>query len=246
MLPSSGAMQFSTKGPNEVLAASACTIASSTWPSPMPPHSSGMWGSQSPASWAFSRMAKRIWMYSIRASTRSSPPISSSPGFTTSSMNSRTRRRMASSSGVRVKSMLMSLSVGGAGRRGHHRRAATRWRSSGGDQGVGAGEQPERDGVEHVADGLRGLAGARPGVGALEDDAELEAGEDRVPGDGRGVAVAALGVVGDQLVAGGQPAGVAERPGDDVGHGVVGAQRLGPGGEQPAEVEQRVADGAHL
>ena len=50
MLPSSGAWQLSTHGPRRVRAASACTIASSTWPSPIPPHSGGMCGSHSP--WA--------------------------------------------------------------------------------------------------------------------------------------------------------------------------------------------------
>src|ERR671923_430678 len=37
-------------------------------------------------------------------------PISASPGFTTSSMKPRTRSRISSSSGVRVKSMAMSAS----------------------------------------------------------------------------------------------------------------------------------------
>ena len=56
MLPSSGAWQLSTNGPYEALAASACTIASSTWPRPMPPHSFGICGSHSPASLAAWRM----------------------------------------------------------------------------------------------------------------------------------------------------------------------------------------------
>ena len=56
MLPSSGAWQFNTNGPYDAFAASACTIASSTWPSPMPPHSVGICGSHSPASLAAWRM----------------------------------------------------------------------------------------------------------------------------------------------------------------------------------------------
>ena len=40
-------------------AASACTMASSTWPSPMPPHSSGMCGSQSPSANACLRRPQR-------------------------------------------------------------------------------------------------------------------------------------------------------------------------------------------
>ena len=58
MLPSSGALQLSTQGPSRVLAASDCTMASSTCPRPMPPHSSGMCGSHSPSALARSRSAK--------------------------------------------------------------------------------------------------------------------------------------------------------------------------------------------
>ena len=50
MLPSSGACALMANGPKLARAASACTIASSTWPSPIPPHSWGMWGSQIPRS----------------------------------------------------------------------------------------------------------------------------------------------------------------------------------------------------
>ena len=62
MLPSSGAWQFMTHGPRRVLAASAWTMASSTWPSPMPPHSSGMWGSHRPSSRALARMSRMSLM----------------------------------------------------------------------------------------------------------------------------------------------------------------------------------------
>ena len=66
MLPSSGAWQLSTHGPTRVLAASACTIASATWPSPMPPHSGGMCGSQSPA--AIADLRKPISALDVLAS----------------------------------------------------------------------------------------------------------------------------------------------------------------------------------
>src|ERR687898_280228 len=115
----------------------------------------------------------------------STDPISASPGLTTSSTKVRTRVRMSSSSGVRVKSMLMGASA---------------FR----DDGVGAGEQPEGGGVEQVAGGFGGLAGAGPGVRALEHDAELEAGHGGVPVHGRRVAVGVGGVAGDQLGRGGQ------------------------------------------
>jgi len=62
MLPSSGAMQLRTQGPTRVLADSACTMARATWPRPMPPHSSGMWGSQRPASLALPRSPMRVRM----------------------------------------------------------------------------------------------------------------------------------------------------------------------------------------
>ena len=66
MLPSSGAMQLRIQGPRRVLPASACTMASATWPSPMPPHSVGMWGSHSPARLASSRSSTIVIRYSRR------------------------------------------------------------------------------------------------------------------------------------------------------------------------------------
>ncbi len=60
MLPSSGAWQLSTHGPMRVLAASDCTMASSTCPRPMPPHSFGMCGSQSPSALASERRRKIV------------------------------------------------------------------------------------------------------------------------------------------------------------------------------------------
>ena len=68
MLPSSGAMQLSTHGPTRAFAASACTMASATCPRPMPPHSGGMCGSQSPRSRARSRSASRSATYRRRTS----------------------------------------------------------------------------------------------------------------------------------------------------------------------------------
>src|SRR5436305_10173311 len=72
--------------------------------------------------------------------------------------------------------------------------------SDGGDAANRPVEEPGRRRVEHVPHRLRGLAGAGPGVGPLEDDAELAAGEHLVPGHGREVAVAALAVPADELV----------------------------------------------
>ncbi|GAA3672596.1 hypothetical protein GCM10022224_041090 [Nonomuraea antimicrobica] len=60
MLPSSGAWQLSTHGPMRVLAASDCTMASSTCPRPMPPHSFGMWGSHRPCALARERRWKIV------------------------------------------------------------------------------------------------------------------------------------------------------------------------------------------
>ena len=62
------------------------------------------------------------------------------------------------------------------------------------DQPSGAGEQREGGGVQTVANLARRHAGARPRVGAFENDAELEAGQHLVPGDGRKVAVRTGGV----------------------------------------------------
>ena len=109
MLPSSGAWQLRIQGPRRVLAASDCTMARSTWPRPMPPHSFGMWGSQRPSALACSRSPKMIFRYSLRDTARSSSPNPETAGMTVSWMNVRTFRRMASVAGSSVKSMGMVL-----------------------------------------------------------------------------------------------------------------------------------------
>jgi hypothetical protein len=89
-------------------AASADTAAIATCPSPMPPHSFGMWGSHSPHSCAALRipmMPSRHWP---RSQVSRSPR--SSMGRTTSSMNERTFRRISSTSGGKEKSMVMPTS----------------------------------------------------------------------------------------------------------------------------------------
>ncbi len=84
MLPSSGAMQLRIHGPRRVLPASACTMANSTCPNPMPPHSTGMWGSQRPASFASSRSARMVTRYSRRDVTLPSSSKSLIRGCTVS------------------------------------------------------------------------------------------------------------------------------------------------------------------
>jgi len=85
MLPSSGAWALSAKEPKRVFAASADTAAMATWPSPMPPNSSGMCGSHRPHSWAVTRM----WITCFTSTARSPSwaAISASAGRTISSQN---------------------------------------------------------------------------------------------------------------------------------------------------------------
>ena len=108
MLPSSGAEQLKTHGPTRVLADSACTIAKATWPSPIPPHSFGMCGSHSPASTAFLRRLINSRTYSLCFSGAMSSrwPNGSIAGLMTLSTKSRTRLRISSCSGARVKSIM--------------------------------------------------------------------------------------------------------------------------------------------
>src|SRR5205809_386965 len=104
MLPSSGAWQLRTNGPSPARAASADTLAMPTGPSPSPPHSLGMCGSQRPHSFALPRSSMMV-----RTSSERSPSLAasfSSAGRTSSSMNSRTRLRRSSMSGGRVKSIM--------------------------------------------------------------------------------------------------------------------------------------------
>src|SRR5262245_2078017 len=107
MLPSSGACAFSAKGPKPLFAASAETAAIATCPSPMPPYSSGMCGSQSP----HSRACLRMWMICSISTSRLSPlaSIFSSAGRTTSLMNLRTRATTCWTSSGKLKSMAMGL-----------------------------------------------------------------------------------------------------------------------------------------
>ena len=90
-------------------------MASSTWPSPMPPHSSGMCGSQRPVLEGL--LAERDQSpdpvppgQRIRDLSPSAflPSIRCSSGLMTSSTKVRTRMRISSSSGVREKSMAIS------------------------------------------------------------------------------------------------------------------------------------------
>jgi hypothetical protein len=110
------------------------------------------------------------------------------------------------------------------------------------DAGEGAFEEAESGGVQAVADGFGRLAGEGAGVGAFENDAELVAGQHGVPFDGAHVARGAGGVVGDEFGLLGEAF-----PGmDDDGAAGAGAVVLGPGGEQPAEIDEGVADGGEF
>ena len=102
-LPSSGAWALSTNGPIDTLAASADTAAIAVGPSPMPPHSGGMWGSHnlhsSLACWRSPTMVPTTAL-------RSSWSVFSHAGPTTSSMNERTLSRTSSTSGGKEKSIM--------------------------------------------------------------------------------------------------------------------------------------------
>ena len=102
-LPSSGAWAFRTNGPMLTLAASADTAAMAVGPRPMPPHSGGMWGSQSFASL---RALARSSTMAFTTCFRSSWSVASHRGRTSSSMNERTRSRTSSTSGGKVKSIM--------------------------------------------------------------------------------------------------------------------------------------------
>lgn len=71
-------------------------------------------------------------------------------------------------------------------------------------------EQVHRPGVQLVADGLLGLARAGTRQRPLDHDAELEAGQHRVPGDVRQVAGGVGGIAPQQVVGAGQAVAAAE------------------------------------
>src|SRR5262245_9973141 len=107
MLPSSGAWQLRTNDPSDVRALSADTAAIAVGPSPIPPNSAGMCGSQRPHSLAFSRSWRMVTIRRRRPSGSCRSMVRSpSAGFTTVVMNSRTRWRTFSTSGGKVKSIM--------------------------------------------------------------------------------------------------------------------------------------------
>src|SRR5215217_757324 len=115
------------------------------------------------------------------------------------------------------------------------------WLEGSADAAQGALEQADGLGVEEIPGFARRLAGAGAGVRAFEDDAELVAGEHRVPVGGRQVAGGARPVVLDQFVDGREA--LPRTDGDVLDLGLVAFR---PGRDQPTEVDQRVADGGQL
>jgi hypothetical protein len=105
-----------------------------------------------------------------------------------------------------------------------------------------AREQAESRHVEPVAVGLGRPPGERTRMSSLENDSQLEAREHRVPVDGRQVTLTALRVTLDELSRSGQSTGAGESAVDLIG----GAVFLRPDSEQPAKVEQWIADCGHL
>ena len=91
--------------------------------------------------------------------------------------------------------------------------------------------------MQPVAGGPGRLAGAGPGVGAFEDDAELVTGQHRVPVEVGEVAGRAGAIVLDELGPGREA--VPGRHPDRAGGGTL----VGPGGHQPTQVEQWITDG---
>jgi hypothetical protein len=104
MLPSSGAMQLNTSGPNTERAASSYITAQATIGKSMPPYSFGDCGAHRPAFLAFSRtgLSRSSGMFSCSAKFA----LSLSSGSTCSSTNARVRVRRSSISGDSVKSMV--------------------------------------------------------------------------------------------------------------------------------------------
>ena len=113
-LPSSGACALMTYGPMPTLAASADTAAIAVGPSPMPPHSAGMWGSQTPQS---SLAIRRSLTIALTTSLRWPWSVASHSGRTTSSIRRRTLRRISSTSGGNEKSIMGRSLASGPGTR---------------------------------------------------------------------------------------------------------------------------------
>src|SRR5689334_7275177 len=111
------------------------------------------------------------------------------------------------------------------------------------DEQVSLLDQCQGHRAQELADPHVGLAGASSGVAALEHDRELEAGQNAVPVDLVDIPRRVLGVVLDQLGAGGQTPGGGQLS-DGSRHSGCSVGR--PGAHEPAEVEQRVTDGGHL
>ena len=86
-----------------------------------------------------------------------------------------------------------------------------------------------------MADLDGGLAGRSPGVGALQDDAELVAGQCPPPGQVVHPEAGPVAVAADQLVGGREP----------VGHRLEGADPT-RGGQEPCQVEAGVAQRGQL
>src|SRR5690606_31945181 len=102
-------------------------------------------------------------------------------------------------------------------------------------------EKADRARMELVARFLRCLAFAGAGMRSLEDDAELVAGENAVPFDMAHVARGARAVMLHEFIRRRKTF-----PGTDADRARGGTFALRPGGEKPAEIEQRVTDGGEF
>src|SRR5437764_927712 len=114
--------------------------------------------------------------------------------------------------------------------------------SARGNHRLSAAKEAECGRVKHVPDSFRRLPRVRSRVRALQYDSELEARKYTVPADSGEVARRAFSVSGDDL-RGRWQAASRRQPAARPHAWLIGD---GPGREQPAEVEERVADRAHL